>query len=85
MTLISPWIYLVSDYAVPRELSGGQGGMRSREEIEERLRKAEEKRAKLERECKDIADALELRDLETEIMTLRWVLGEQVEEEVENT
>ena len=59
--------------------------MRSREEIEERLRKAEEKRAKLERECKDIADALELRDLETEIMTLRWVLGEQVEEGVENT
>ena len=59
--------------------------MRSREEIEERLRRVMEKHARLERECEDLADALELRDLETEIRTLRWVLGEQVQEEAEKS
>ena len=66
--------------------------MRSREEIEERLRKAMEKRVRLERELEESSDPLGIDKFacavaigwtEVEIRTLRWVLGEQVQEEAE--
>ena len=57
--------------------------MRSREEIKERLRRAEAERAKLEKEYKESSRpeekftcAVMLGHLETEIKTLKWVLGE---------
>lgn len=57
--------------------------MRSEKEIKERLKKAETERIKLEKELEELsrpeekfACAVVLGHLETEIKTLKWVLGE---------
>ena len=60
--------------------------MRSKEEIMERLRELEAEYRELEKRREKAAGwerfgyTVQLQDLKTEIETLRWVLGEEVEE-----
>ena len=60
--------------------------MKSEEEIRERLKELEAEYRELEKRREEAAGwerfgyAVQLQDLKTEIETLRWVLGEEVEE-----